>query len=122
LEQGTHEELINAGGAYSKLVEAQKLREGAEGGETDSNLDDEDEKPAEKEIPLQRRNTHHSLSSQVAQQKATDMKANKEYSMVYLFSRMGRIARAQWRQYFVGSIFAISKLLFYSDKIFPLKC
>ncbi|KAF9557590.1 P-loop containing nucleoside triphosphate hydrolase protein [Agrocybe pediades] len=110
LEQGTHGELISKGGAYYQLVEAQKLREKAEtdaqpadDGETDVSLSKEEEK-----IPLQRRQTDHSLSSAIAEKGATTQgKDEPGYSMLYLIRRMVLLARDNWHQYSIAAIFAI---------------
>ena len=118
LESGTHNELIQAGGAYARLVQSQKLREGREGRESSGVLDaDNDseesshsiEKEIREEIPLGRKNTGHSLASEVLEQKQEAMGENeneKDYDLPYLFKRMFLIIRDRWKNYFFGAVFA----------------
>ena len=113
LEQGTHDELLSRGGAYSGLVQAQKLREvrenTADDDDDESDPEEEDmEKLVREEIPLGRRNTGQSLASQILEQRRREQEEKKEsdYSLPYLFMRMGKINRAGWSKYFWGSIAA----------------
>ncbi|PBK74780.1 P-loop containing nucleoside triphosphate hydrolase protein [Armillaria solidipes] len=117
VEQGTHQELLHReGGAYARLVQAQRLRESDEvtAVTAGDDIDDEDdapkdmEKAAREEVPLGRRNTGQSLASQILEQKNKEQKGHKEpdHSMYYLFKRMGKINRSQWKKYFLGTIFA----------------
>ncbi|KAK0464466.1 P-loop containing nucleoside triphosphate hydrolase protein [Desarmillaria tabescens] len=117
VEQGTHQELLQReGGAYARLVQAQRLRESDEVAAVavDEDADDGDDEPkdmekaAREEVPLGRRNTGQSLASQILEQKKKEQKDSKEpeHSMYYLFKRMGKINRSQWRKYFLGTIFA----------------
>ncbi|KAJ3756801.1 P-loop containing nucleoside triphosphate hydrolase protein [Lentinula raphanica] len=115
LEQGTHNELLsNENGPYARLVQSQKLREAAEVTEATENgepLEDTPtsmEKAAQEEIPLGRKNTGRSLASEIIEQKQKDVKEEKtEYSLPYLFRRMGRINKANWKKYMVGGVCAI---------------
>ncbi|KAK0457582.1 P-loop containing nucleoside triphosphate hydrolase protein [Desarmillaria tabescens] len=115
IEQGTHQELLQReGGAYARLVQAQRLRESDEVAAVAADADDRDDEPkdmekaAHEEVPLGRRNTGQSLASQILEQKKKEQKDTKEpeHSMYYLFKRMGKINRSQWRKYFLGTIFA----------------
>ena len=117
LESGTHSDLIQAGGAYARLVQSQKLREGRERRENSDVLDadasEESEHSIEKEIreevPLGRRNTGHSLASEILEQKKEAMGENgkeKDFSLLYLFKRMFVIIRDRWKNYFFGFVFA----------------
>ncbi|KAF8268333.1 multidrug resistance protein 1 [Lactarius quietus] len=120
IEKGKHNELLgNDNGPYARLVAAQKLRDTRE-------VDDEDvtaqvseksvegptdfEREALEEIPLGRSNTHRSLASEIIEQRKTLTTAQreKEYSMVYLFKRMGAINKGEWKRYLIGSFFAIA--------------
>ncbi|KDR82180.1 hypothetical protein GALMADRAFT_240715 [Galerina marginata CBS 339.88] len=111
LESGTHDELLQLGGGYAKLVEAQKLREGAD---LSSDEPAEEYIPlARKEIPLDRRYTNRSLASEISEQKQMTPGADgrrredDDYSMYYIFKRMAPLARSQWRDYCLATFFAI---------------
>ena len=117
LESGTHSDLIQGGGAYARLVQSQKLREGREKSE-DSGILDADaseesehsiEKEIREEIPLDRKNTAHSLASEVLKQKKEAMGEKgkeKDFDLIYLFKRMFLIVRDRWKSYFFGTMFA----------------
>ncbi|KAJ7612414.1 P-loop containing nucleoside triphosphate hydrolase protein [Mycena rosella] len=116
LEQGTHNELLNdESGAYSRLVQAQKLRETqertSESDEEDSIKEAEDmEKAVREEIPLGRKNTgQHSLASELIEKRLQEHKtgAEDDYGIIYLFRRIGRLNPAGFNKYFFGGICAI---------------
>ncbi|KAI0287212.1 P-loop containing nucleoside triphosphate hydrolase protein [Russula brevipes] len=123
LESGKHDELLsNQDGPYARLVASQRLREARVG----IDIDDEDingqpsqkavegpsdmEKAALEEIPLGRSTTQWSLASQILEQRKAQgsTEREKEYSMFYLFKRMGRINKAEWKGYLFGCLFSIA--------------
>lgn len=126
LEQGTHNELLaNPNGQYSRLVQAQKLREEKEKRDTDPDASDEEESAetapekeqqhdyaaeAEEEIPLGRKNTGRSLASEIMEQRQKEgrySKEEKDLNLPYLFKRLGSIQGEVWKRYAFGSIFAV---------------
>jgi ATP-binding cassette subfamily B (MDR/TAP) protein 1 len=116
LENGTHDDLLEADGAYTRLVQAQKLREVAKGSldalSEDSSDDGEMEKVAHEEIPLDRKNTLQSLGSEILQRKRKDAESSEsrdDFSLIYLFKRIAPLIRDQWSNYFFGAIAACSK-------------
>ncbi len=113
LESGTHSELLaDANGPYSRLVQAQKLREVRESRDDDSdtaasNEEDSDRKASE-EIPLGRSHTGRSLASEILERKRQEKDSEKpsDPTMGYLFYRMGKINRSSWGKYLFGAIAA----------------
>ncbi|KIM25829.1 hypothetical protein M408DRAFT_73755, partial [Serendipita vermifera MAFF 305830] len=111
LEQGTHNQLLqNPEGAYSKLVQAQKLKERQH---ADEDLDTSGhntpaardvEKAALDEKPLGRTDTSHSLASDILKQRGQTAEADKEkeYGMLYIMKRMAYINRPTWPLYGLG--------------------
>jgi ATP-binding cassette, subfamily B (MDR/TAP), member 1 len=123
LQQGTHDELLaDEKGAYARLVHAQKLRERQETTDKvgdDSSIsgsgDSEDmEKVAREDVPLGRKNTGHSLASEILEKRQKQLgdvekgHGDPDHSLPYLFYRMGMLNRKGWKNYAAGSVFAIS--------------
>jgi len=74
------------------------------------------EKQAAEEIPLGRKNTSHSLASEILEQRQKekeDMERKDDYNLAYLFYRIGKMNREGWRKYAIGSVFAIITGLVY---------
>ena len=100
LESGTHHwhDLIQAGGAYTRLMQSQNLHEKREGIESSDVLNSDNstsieelghsivciEKEIHEKIPVGRKNTEHSLASKVLEQKKEAMGENeteKDYDL-----------------------------------------
>ena len=113
IENGTHADLLRKGGDYARLVQAQKLRE-TDNSTQQQRAEDLQEQLAREEIPLNRNYTTHSVTSDILEnrRKAAEVigniKKEEDYSILYLFTRFLPLVHNQWRNYFIGSLFAIS--------------
>jgi ATP-binding cassette subfamily B (MDR/TAP) protein 1 len=137
LERGKHDELLsNEGGPYARLVAAQRLREAHDEIDigdvvpveqkscekaVESSVDIE-KAAAMEEVHLGRRSTSRSLAGEIIEQRKAQGLSNqeKEYSMFYLFKRMGRINRGEWKHYLFGFLFSIGKYFPFLGQSWPL--
>lgn len=121
LEKGTHMELLaDENSAYARLVHAQRLREAKDMDDGVSTAAasvevDMEEKVAEKEVRLGRRDTIQSVASDLAQHRNDERKRKEvgedKYSMIYIFMRIGLLNREGLWRYALGTVFAISELV-----------
>ena len=125
MEMGKHDELLrDEDGPYSRLVAAQRLRETRDAVDLDDVIGQSSgtavegptdiEKAALEELPLGRSTTSRSLASEILEQRKEQgpEKGEKEYGFFYLFKRMGRINKDEWKSYLFGCLFAIGQYLF----------
>lgn len=126
IEHGTHNELLSSeNGAYTQLVNAQKLkgrdpasRDSEEKEDTGNVMTKQEVKEAlaeEEPKDLKRINTGsgRSLASEILEKKRKNgglgQFSDTEYSMFYLFKRMVHINREDYKLYIVGACFAIGE-------------
>jgi len=116
LEQGTHQQLLANEGPYACLLQSQKLRESAKILLADPAVEDgiDVEKPVADEIPLGRKETLHSVTSDLARAKSAERKKNEfdegNYSLSYLIKRIGSLARPWFFMFAIGAASAIGKI------------
>ena len=76
------------------------------------------EKVVEEEVPVARKGTSLSITSDLAQKWSSERKQKEvdedRYSIPYLFMRIGLLNREGLWRYVVGSVFAISELVFFA--------
>ncbi|KAF9649396.1 P-loop containing nucleoside triphosphate hydrolase protein [Thelephora ganbajun] len=113
LESGTHNELLrDENGPYARLVAAQKLKETHveedESGSSTADDAEDLEKAVREEIPLGRQHSSRSLASEIIEKnKQENQEKKKDYSMFYLFRRIGSLNPPGYRAYFIGTCAAI---------------
>ena len=112
-------------GAYARLVEAQRLRDSdsADGTHTPSDAQgpsgaapEDSEGTLKRAATLAHTGTQTSVNSGgiKARQDAITAAKDKEYSLYYLFKRMGKINRTEWTKYGFAIIASIA-----SGSIYP---
>ena len=115
LEKGTHMELLaDEDSAYSRLVQAQKLRENKEMNNTASSAAEVNmEQTAGKPPSLDRKAISHSIASDIARKRSREKKkkgvGETKYGMPYLFVRIGKLHRGELWRYVIGTVFAVGE-------------
>ncbi|KAF7979346.1 hypothetical protein HWV62_42775 [Athelia sp. TMB] len=115
LEHGTHNALLaHAGGPYSRLIAAQRLREAQDAQAAGSG------EAVQEGAPLERQASGASIGASIEKGKEGSIDVGKEehatliphgereYSIAYLFRRMGRINEENWLLYVFGTVGAIA--------------
>ncbi|PPQ85425.1 hypothetical protein CVT25_006317 [Psilocybe cyanescens] len=103
LESGTHTDLLHKDGAYTRLVEAQRLRDGGNALEPETKGDTN----VHRNIPLDRKHTNVSLASDIEQGIVNiPSKPEKDHSLWYIFKRMAPLCRNQWCNYAMAAVLA----------------
>ena len=115
VEQGTHDELLEKGGAYYNLVEAQRISAENEGkqAEDDAKLDGSEGELAQSSSPektitnskLERMATGKSVSSAVLESRGTS--SGPQYSLWTLIKVVGSFNRREWHLMLFGLFFSI---------------
>lgn len=132
VEQGTHDALLETGGPYGKLVEAQRINEEKEAdaleevensaADSDGTLDKhfsrvksatsssvspraEDEKDGVFQETVRRADTHKSISSVVLSKNTSDPK--RKYSLWTLIKFIASFNKEEWKWLVVGLIFSM---------------
>lgn len=132
VEQGTHDALLETGGPYCKLVEAQRINEEKEAdaleeakvsaADSDEALDKhfsrvksgtsgsgfpkgEDEESSLFQEPIRRADTHKSVSSVVLSKKAPDPK--RKYSLWTLIKFIASFNKEEWKWLVLGLVFSM---------------
>jgi ATP-binding cassette, subfamily B (MDR/TAP), member 1 len=109
VEHGTHDELLrNEDSVYTHLVRAQKLREDQPDARSSQSVSKDDlveEGPGDK--VLGRRETFGNENlTRAAMDHSVKEGQKADYSLLYLFRRMGRLNRDVSLDYLLGGIFA----------------
>ncbi|KAJ7115594.1 P-loop containing nucleoside triphosphate hydrolase protein [Mycena crocata] len=112
LEQGTHDELLNdENGAYTRLVQAQKLREQQDSVVSEAPIQEHGNMRhgMSEKTNLARKNSGlvGDLGEKLPQGHLEKNVDHGEYGLLYLFKRVAQLHRAGWRRYFLGSIFGM---------------
>lgn len=106
LESGTHTELLRKRGTYTRLVEAQRLREG--GSAVDSET--KHEAGMDKKIPADRKPTRPSLANDVDQVNVgASNTPEKDHSLRYIIKRIAPLCREQRYNYILAVSLAAGK-------------
>ena len=119
LEHGTHQELLANDGPYARLVQAQELRKGTET-QNDGDKDlagvnrDVEKVDAERTFPSHQ-DSLGSMPSDLALERSAERKRSKtdkgNYTLFYLFRRIGSLARPWYTIYTLGACSSIGKSL-----------
>ncbi|KAL4807840.1 P-loop containing nucleoside triphosphate hydrolase protein [Aspergillus unguis] len=121
-EQGTHDELVDQGGAYYKLVEAQRINEEKEAEAMDASEEDESKELTEEEITkiktaasgtsslekkpttMERTGTHKSISSAILSKRAPE--TTPKYSLWTLLKFVASFNKPEALYMVIGLIFS----------------
>lgn len=110
LESGTHAELLRKGESYTRLVEAQRLRDG--GGPVDSKTKADVNFGGK---VLDNKDTNLTLANDVHQVNfKSPSNLEKDHSLRYIVRRIAPLCRDQKYNYALAALFASSKLLGHS--------
>lgn len=120
LEHGTHSQLLrDPDGPYSCLVTAQKLRDRCDVENKDLDSASDDPKDIKQKVgeELVRKNTGHTLASDIEHRKDHGGEKEQDHNLFYVFTRMGKLNRSGWLNYVFGVVAASSKFCLYHHQM-----